>query len=66
MNGPIDHDDTVALPHMQENSSQEIDIRDIETETEVPRQDRLLESIDILSSQLSKRFSQELHLKWTH
>ena len=60
MNGPIDLDDTEALPHFRENSSQEFDIRDIETEIEVPRQDRLLESIDILSSEMSKKFSQEM------
>ena len=50
MNGSISNNDTEALYQQRESSSQENDNRDFSGENTTPRQDRLFESIEILST----------------
>ena len=38
INGHISHNDSEPLPHLRETSSQENEIRDIDTRNEAPRQ----------------------------
>ena len=47
INGSVGHKYTEAFPHPRRNSSQENEIKNINNENEIPRQDKLLESMKI-------------------
>ena len=49
--------DTEVVPHLRENPSDENEINDIYAGNEAPRQDKLLEFIEFLSSEMNETFS---------
>ena len=59
INGSASHNDTEAFSHPTGNSSHENEIRDTNNENNVTRHNRLLASMEIFSTEMNVRRSQE-------
>ena len=60
LNGPECPQDSESVPH-RKNCSQENEIRDIYSGNDTAGRDRLTDSFEILSGEMSARLSQEMY-----
>ena len=58
--GFASHNDIRVFPHPRENLSRENKIKDFNNDHEVPRHDRLFESMEVFSDEINMRFSEEM------
>ena len=60
INGSIGHNDTEVVSSNRRNSSPVNQIKDFNVENEIPRHDRLIESMENFSNEINLRLSKEL------